>query len=499
MIQGKAVIVDKMFCKDYFFSKVMKPFIGNIMKSKGKEISFVNQFLKTKVATLSTWKRKQPIKSNQCDVCSRIFVNQHGVNVHKKKMHGEVSVKQNKQVKSLLSVKQEETMNRSNSVSSLSDLSPPPKKINKHMKKKQICNASEKIEESGSNGHRDSDNKIDSESQCNIGNADKISELEEDLKLVKTQVETVNADSQKLKAHNTRKFNGYKAEYKELLEEKNKILEELMKVQSERDIAIAKVESMEKIAEEDQVDECIKDSRCNGDCEHVGCDIEQVQRLKALKELGGRRRSPAEEVALTPWKYCPQCNFKSRINNEVKEHVNQEHRSYPTCPFCNIGFDNLNALGRHIEQYHKDNGPASYQNRNAVKQTRSTVSRGPCIFFLQPRGCKKGANCDFSHSGAPQRVIKVRKLCLNGPVCRWKPRCRYIHLEDGETIPERAPREQERRAQNQVGLSGGATSSGNQGFGSPVSSLPPPGFSLTEYPGLPQPARKTMFRPWMSQ
>ena len=271
-----------------------------------------------------------------------------------------------------------------------------------------------------------------------------------------------------------------------------------MKVQSERYIAFAKVESMEKIAEEDQVDECIKDSRCNGDCEHVGCNIEQVQQLKALKELGGKRRSPAEEVALTPWKYCPQCNFKSRINNEVKEHVNDAHRSDPTCPFCSIGFTNLNALGRHIEERHKDNGPALHQNSNVVSQTRPNVSRGPCIFFLQPRGCKKGAYCDFSHSGAPQRVMKVRKLCLNGPVCSWKPRCRYIHLEDGETIPERAPREQERRTQNQVGLLGGATS-GEQGFRNPVSSLSPPGFSLTEYPGMAQPARPSMFRPWMSQ
>ena len=127
-------------------------------------------------------------------------------------MRGEVSVKQNKQVKSLLSVKQVEKLNRSNSVSSLSDLSPPPKKINQQTKKKQFCNASEKMEESGSNGHRDSDNKIDSESQCNIGNAEKISELEEDLKLAKIQVAKMKADSKELKAHNTRKFNGYKAE-----------------------------------------------------------------------------------------------------------------------------------------------------------------------------------------------------------------------------------------------------------------------------------------------
>ena len=86
--------------------KIMKPFIGNIMKSKGKLKAFVNHFLQTKLVPLSTWKRKMPMKSNQCDVCRRIFVNQNGVNIHKKRMHGETTVKQNKQAKSLMSVKQ---------------------------------------------------------------------------------------------------------------------------------------------------------------------------------------------------------------------------------------------------------------------------------------------------------------------------------------------------------------------------------------------------------
>ena len=87
MIQGKATMSDKTFSKDLLFKSIIKPFIEAIMKIKGEEFAFVNQFLKSKVKTLSTLKRKIHLKSNQCDICSRIFVNQQGVNIHKKKIH----------------------------------------------------------------------------------------------------------------------------------------------------------------------------------------------------------------------------------------------------------------------------------------------------------------------------------------------------------------------------------------------------------------------------
>ena len=62
MIQGKSIMPDQTFCKDLFFNSILKPFIEAIMKLKGKYIAFFNQFLKSKVKTFSTLKRKLPLK-----------------------------------------------------------------------------------------------------------------------------------------------------------------------------------------------------------------------------------------------------------------------------------------------------------------------------------------------------------------------------------------------------------------------------------------------------
>ena len=91
-------------------------------------------------------------------------------------------------------------------------------------------------------------------------------------------------------------------------------------------MALEKVAIMEKSNAEANVDECIIDSWCDGDYEHVGCNIQQIQRLKVLKEQGVVRSSRAEEVLL---KHSPQCNFTLRTNEGVKQHVTSEHRNYP--------------------------------------------------------------------------------------------------------------------------------------------------------------------------
>ena len=47
---------------------------------------------------------------------------------------------------------------------------------------------------------------------------------------------------------------------------------ELVKIQSETDILLAKVIQLEKKAEDNNViNECVKDKICEGNCEHVGC------------------------------------------------------------------------------------------------------------------------------------------------------------------------------------------------------------------------------------
>ena len=101
---------------------------------------------------------------------------------------------------------------------------------------------------------------------------------------------------------------------------------------------------------------------------------------------------------------------------------------------------------------------------------------------MQPRGCKKGSDCDFSHDRSKNcQVDKVPKLCRNSSRCTWKPRCRYVHPEDGESIPQRVPRERNSsglRERSSRFLQGPDASS--QGFGTTSSSQPPPGHRAVE-------------------
>ena len=79
--------------------------------------------------------------------------------------------------------------------------------------------------------------------------------------------------------------------------EKQRISVELLKVQEEKDLLIAKVSSLEKTNEE--VDECIEDAICQGNCEHVGCSMAQLKNLSLMKQNGGRRTSPMQQVIQT--------------------------------------------------------------------------------------------------------------------------------------------------------------------------------------------------------
>ena len=216
-----------------------------------------------------------------------------------------------------------------------------------------------------------------------------------------------------------------------------------------------------------------------------------------MKNQGGKRVSPAEQVVSESCFYCPQCNLKLKKESDLEEHVKSEHREKPSCPFCLVGFHNLGALRSHIEQHHGENTPISRETRhsNQPQSGRQAVKRGICIFFLQSQGCKKGNNCDFSHErGGQYSSVKIRKVCRNGPHSNWKPRCRYVHPEDGEIIP---PREESRahRVESRV-LREEDRRPSVQDFRSPNHSQPPPENILRNYPVLGQPEKLSMFRPW---
>ena len=310
------------------------------------------------------------------------------------------------------------------------------------------------------------------------------------------------------------------AKYKAIIEEKEKIGEEMIKQQQDNYLKTATLETELKevkteltlksfrFAEEKQNEEV--SVKCVGNCDHLSC------RMQTLKLQGGRRTSPASNAEIRTTHRCPQCNFTAANKNVVDKHVQNEHVMHPTCPFCQVGFTNLSALRMHIENTHKEGEDPIVRPSVIIQNQSSTLnsSKKLCIFHLQPQGCKKGQNCDFSHDSNRHQnnVLKIPKACQNGFNCRWKPRCRYVHPEDGESFPVRAPREGGMRSQARPCYwsaedrpRGGPGSCSfphtlqpsNQYFVSPDVSQLPPGFSLTSmtvFPSLPQARRPGVFQ-----
>ena len=305
------------------------------------------------------------------------------------------------------------------------------------------------------------------------------------------------------------------AKYKTLLEEKEKIKEEMLRLENANNLKIERLEAeVEKLKTEqtlsafrfktnekqdqcttEESDECIVTMKCRGNCDHITC------RMQTMKLQGGRRTSPGAEAEIRRIHNCPQCNYNSSTKNDVDNHVQNEHGRHRSCPFCQVCFTNLSALRMHIDTMQTEGFVVNKRPSVIVQKKVYTQSdnKRQCVFFLQPRGCKKGMNCDFSHDTSKQipSITKVRKVCLNGPTCNWKPRCRYVHLEDGESIPPRLPRQAP-----QAGSPGRLPRQGgrhNQVCVAPNLSQAPPGYSsnlssMLEFPGLQPVQRPSVFR-----
>ena len=365
---------------------------------------------------------------------------------------------------------------------------------------------------------------------------EEIAELKALIQSVKINHAFKCKESQDEKVKNEKEFEMFKKQsqinYKSLLEENYKLNEDMIQQQQVKDLAIALLEAELKKVKAEQIlkefrfkssdnseaeveivetDECIVTALCSGNCDHISC------RMQTMKLQGARRTSPTASAENQKLIKCPQCNFSSAVKSHIEKHVQNKHGSLPNCPFCHIGFLNVGALKRHIGNTHKED-VESVATRPSVliqrSETGSNVSRGPCIFYMQPQGCKKGAMCDFSHDTGRQlpKVAKIPKLCYNGRDCTWKPRCRYLHPEDGETMPVRIAKEGGRRPQvkhchwsaEECPRGGPSTCSflhrtqqNNQDFVTPDVSRLPPGYSLAslaEFPGLPGQMRPSLFR-----
>ena len=308
-------------------------------------------------------------------------------------------------------------MTRSESVRSATGSSransPPPKKRvsedKEDKKTKEDTSEKSSMEHSGGINERKGDQKVDFSNQCNIGETGELNDLKMNPARSREEVSELKKEKVQLKVHNARKHASYEAELNEILIDKERFKMEVVKLQLERDLLLAKVTSMENDNDANEVDECIKDMGCEGNCLHVGCSMTQLQRLNFLKNQGGRRNSPAERNTNSKLFYCPQCNFKSNQEKEIENHVQREHDTCTSCPFCLVGFQNQIALQRHVENKHKENTGIIRERQQSFRERRISFKKEPCIFFIQPRGCKKGPECNFSHDlGAQYTSVKVK-------------------------------------------------------------------------------------------
>ena len=110
------------------------------------------------------------------------------------------------------------------------------------------------------------------------------------------------------------------AKYIEIVEEAKKMSDSLIQIQKERDLYYAKVQVLEKREkdakieknmmmfehggnivlnfddeEKKEVDECILDVKCDGDCDEV---VHQAEQLRNMQLQGGRRDSPQEKSVI---------------------------------------------------------------------------------------------------------------------------------------------------------------------------------------------------------
>ena len=426
----------------------------------------------------SEQKRKIPERKEKCDICGRMLLNIKGLDLHKKRMHGT-------KVKTLIkttSIFRSDSVRSSKSQQSVK--SPPPKK--QDTKAEEIP-----LPETDWIDMDEEDVEMEQikETKKVSATTEEYMELQEDLKLARkesselkiniTKMREINKTQNENHANTIKKLEALHLKaIKSFGEEFNKALNENAKLQNERDLLIAREEvlkSFDDLAEEEdkeeEQEECIMDGKCSGDCAHIVAEnLKNLKAMRNMKHQGGKRTSPVENAEVRVIHRCTQCNSTFPNEPDLRQHLKESHTKYPNCPFCHVSFVNHQVLRNHIDQYHKErtlqiinnsNSAVTSTSKSTPKITRPERTRGQCAFFLQPRGCKKGADCDFSQDQNQKIcVIKICKFCQNGPSCSWKPGCKYVHPEEGEVIPPRMQSERE------------------QGFVMPDLTKPPPGYNL---------------------
>ena len=96
----------------------------------------------------------------------------------------------------------------------------------------------------------------------------------------------------------------HKKELDVVTEEYNKSLTIISKLQNEKELLIAREETIVSFGdlaeernkateEEDPIDECIMEEKCVGNCKHiVEEDLRNLKEMRKMKNHGGKRNSP---------------------------------------------------------------------------------------------------------------------------------------------------------------------------------------------------------------
>ena len=280
----------------------------------------------------------------------------------------------------------------------------------------------------------------------------------------KDKTEQYNKELKKQKREQENKYN-------EIKKEKDKMMDEMVAMQTENDLMREKIQLIEKekkihknmklfnvlldeVKDSSDPDECVNKVNCEGDCNAVADAV----KLHMMKKAGVNRTCPQEKPLEKPIFKCDKCDFISQNKTYFTKHV-KDH---------NVHDNKIAENARNISGQHK--------------------VKGPCSYYKSQNGCKKGNSCLWDHSEKAQAQIvkKIPKLCQNKETCSWKPRCKYVHPEDGESLPirdrqERVPAPAQRLQRlhfpPQAAPQGHQEPSGSQGFGHPDVGHHPPGWT----------------------
>ena len=184
-----------------------------------------------------------------------------------------------------------------------------------------------------------------------------------------------------------------------------------------------------------QVDECVRDVRCEGDCEHVSCQVEnedtesrtEVETVGEDRELQDGSRDPREEEEEDgeeeeeadngDWQLagrqgtrfkCPLCRYTRNTKSQIIKHIKTHEVSDGPfiCEICNYQSNNRDQVNEHISTVHENSENMTHDCRSCDSNFNSKTelnthiidqhkSHKPCRNFAT-NSCEYDI-CRFNH------------------------------------------------------------------------------------------------------